>query len=147
MGKVIRPLTAGGDHPCSLPILRAIAEKRPVGMVHFDAHSDLWDSYFGGFKLTHGTPFARAVEEGLIDGGRTIQIGLRGSVYDLEDRDFGARHGVRMLDIEEGVASRVRLSTLDKAQVFAFAGIWRPWTGSRKGHDGEHRLFSFLTAV
>ena len=104
VGKGIRPLTAGGDHLCSLPILRAVAERRPVGMVHFDAHSDLWDNYFGGFKLTHGTPFARAIEEGLIDGKRTIQIGLRGSVYDLEDRDFGVRNGVRMMDIEEAAA-------------------------------------------
>jgi guanidinopropionase len=99
----IRPLTAGGDHLCSLPILRALGRERPVGMVHFDAHSDLWDNYFGGFKLTHGTPFARAIEEGLLDGSRTIQIGLRGSVYDMEDRDFGARHGVRMMDMEEAV--------------------------------------------
>jgi guanidinopropionase len=100
----IRPLAAGGDHLCSLPSLRAVGGLRPVGMVHFDAHSDLWDSYFGGFKLTHGTPFARAIEEGVLDGGRTIQIGLRGSVYDLEDRAFGARHGVRMMDIEEALA-------------------------------------------
>jgi guanidinopropionase len=99
----IRPLVAGGDHLCTLPILRAVGGQRPLGMVHFDAHSDLWDSYFGGFKLTHGTPFARAIEEGVLDGGRTIQIGLRGSVYDLEDRDFGARHGVRMMNIEEAV--------------------------------------------
>jgi guanidinopropionase len=102
--KGIRPLSAGGDHLCTLPILRALGAQRPVGMVQFDAHSDLWDSYFGGFKLTHGTPFARAIEEGVLDPGRTIQIGLRGSVYDLEDRDFGAQHGVRMMDIEEAVA-------------------------------------------
>lgn len=100
----IRPLAAGGDHLCSLPILRALGAKRPVGMVHFDAHSDLWDNYFGGFKLTHGTPFCRAIEEGVLDPRRTIQIGLRGSVYDLEDRAFGSKHGVRMMDIEEAVA-------------------------------------------
>jgi len=103
VAKGIRPLSAGGDHLCSLPILRAVAGKGPVGMVHFDAHSDLWDSYFGGFRYTHGTPFARALEEGLLDGRRVIQIGLRGPVYDLEDRDLGARHGIRMMDIEEAV--------------------------------------------
>ncbi|MGE0212612.1 MAG: agmatinase [Parvibaculaceae bacterium] len=100
----IRPLAAGGDHLCSLPALRALGRKAPVGMVHFDAHSDLWDSYFGGFKLTHGTPFRRAIEEGVLDPKRTIQIGLRGSVYDWEDRDFGKAAGVRMMDIEEATA-------------------------------------------
>jgi guanidinopropionase len=104
IAKGIRPLAAGGDHLCSLPILRAVGATAPVGMIHFDAHSDLWDSYFGGFKLTHGTPFARAIEDGVLDPKRTIQIGLRGSVYDLEDRNFGARHGVRMMDIEEAAA-------------------------------------------
>ncbi len=99
--KGIRPLSAGGDHLCSLPVLRALGKQKPVGMVHFDAHSDLWDSYFGGFKFTHGTPFARAIEEGVLDPKRTVQIGLRGGVYDWEDRDFGAKHGVRMIDIEE----------------------------------------------
>ena len=101
IAKGIMPLSAGGDHLTSLPILRALGKDRPVGMVHFDAHSDLWDNYFGGFKFTHGTPFARAIEEGVLDPKRTIQIGLRGSVYDWEDRDFGARHGVRMMNIEE----------------------------------------------
>ena len=53
-------------------------------MIHFDAHSDTWDSYFGGHTITHGTLFRRAVEEGLLDPKRTIQIGIRGSVYDLQ---------------------------------------------------------------
>ncbi|MGE0716557.1 MAG: arginase family protein, partial [Alphaproteobacteria bacterium] len=53
------PLSAGGDHLVTLPIMRAIARERPVGMVHFDAHSDTWDTYFGGYKYTHGTPFRR----------------------------------------------------------------------------------------
>jgi guanidinopropionase len=101
IAKGIRPLSAGGDHLCSLPILRAVGQKRPVGMIHFDAHSDLWDGYFGGFKFTHGTPFCRAIEEGVLDPKRTIQIGLRGSVYDFEDRDFGEKHGVTMIGIEQ----------------------------------------------
>ncbi|MCP4183327.1 MAG: agmatinase [Hyphomicrobiales bacterium] len=102
LDKNILPLSAGGDHLCSLPVLRALAKKHgPMGMVHFDAHSDLWDSYFGGFKYTHGTPFARAIEEGLLDPARVVQIGLRGSVYDMEDRDFGKKHNVRMISIEE----------------------------------------------
>src|SRR5262249_31914007 len=61
------PLSAGGVHLITLPILRAIARGRPVGLVHFDAHSDTNDSYFGSQRYTHGTPFRRAVEEGLLD--------------------------------------------------------------------------------
>ncbi len=99
----ILPLAAGGDHLVSLPILRAVGQNEPVGMIHFDAHTDLWDSYFGGFKFTHGTPFRRAIEEGVLDPKRTIQIGIRGSAYDMEDREYGAKMGVRIMDIEEAV--------------------------------------------
>ena len=99
----IRPLSAGGDHLCSLPVLRAIAKKKPVGMIHFDAHTDLYDSYFGGFKYTHGTPFRRAIEEGLLDPKRVIQIGLRGSMYDLDDFQWGEKMGVRIMRIEEAM--------------------------------------------
>ena len=72
-------------------------------MVHFDAHTDLYDSYFGGFKYTHGTPFKRAIEEGVLDPKRTIQIGLRGSMYDLEDFEYGEKMGVRLMRIEEAM--------------------------------------------
>lgn len=103
IGKGIRPLTAGGDHLCSLPILRAVGAKKPVGMIHFDAHTDLYDGYFGGFKYTHGTPFRRAIEEGVLDPKRTIQIGLRGSMYDNDDFEFGEKVGVRLVRIEEAM--------------------------------------------
>ncbi|MCT4372936.1 agmatinase [Yangia mangrovi] len=97
----IRPLTGGGDHLCSLPVLRALGRAKPLGMVHFDSHTDLWDSYFGGFKYTHGTPFRRAVEEGLLDPKRIVQIGIRGPMYDQEDRDFAKAEGIRIIPIEE----------------------------------------------
>jgi guanidinopropionase len=103
VGKGIRPLSAGGDHLCSLPILRALGEKKPVGMIHFDAHTDLYDSYFGGFKFTHGTPFRRAIEEGVLDPKRTIQIGLRGTMYDADDFAYGEKLGVRLMRIEEAM--------------------------------------------
>jgi len=95
------PLTAGGDHLISLPILRSIARARPVGMVHFDAHSDTNDSYFGGYKFTHGTPFRRAIEEGLLDPKRTVQIGIRGSIYNVDDEKFAIDAGIRIIHIEE----------------------------------------------
>ena len=97
----IRPLTAGGDHLSSLPILRALAGQQPLGMIHFDSHTDLFDSYFGGTKYTHGTPFRRAVEEGLLDPKRVVQIGIRGTTYDMEDREFAASAGIRIIPIEE----------------------------------------------
>jgi guanidinopropionase len=101
VAKNIRPLAAGGDHLCSLPILRALGENNPVGMIHFDAHTDLIDSFYGDFKYTHGTPFRRAIEEGVVDPKRTIQIGLRGSMNDLDDFQYGEQMGVRLMRIEE----------------------------------------------
>lgn len=97
----IVPLTAGGDHLCSLPILRALAKGRPLGMIHFDSHTDLFHSYFGGTMYTHGTPFRRAVEEGLLDPPRVTMIGIRGTTYDSEDRDFARAVGIRVIPIEE----------------------------------------------
>lgn len=97
----IIPLTAGGDHLSTLPVLRALARRAPVGMIHFDSHTDLYHSYFGGTMYTHGTPFRRAVEEGLLDPKRVVMIGLRGTMYDTEDRDFAAAVGIRLILIEE----------------------------------------------
>jgi guanidinopropionase len=99
--KGILPLTAGGDHLCSLPILRALAKDRPLGMVHFDSHTDLFHSYFGGAMYTHGTPFRRAVEEGLLDPSRVTMLGIRGTAYDREDRDFAEAVGIRVIAMEE----------------------------------------------
>ena len=99
--KGIRPMTAGGDHLVSLPVLRALAKDRPVGMVHFDAHTDFYDRYFGDFTYTHGTPFRRAAEEGLLDTNRVVQIGIRGTSYDGEDVEWARAHGVRVVMIEE----------------------------------------------
>lgn len=95
------PLSAGGDHLITLPIFRAIAKKRPVGMIHFDAHSDTNDRYFGDNLYTHGTPFRRAVEEGLLDPQRTVQIGIRGSIYNGDDMEFAEKSGMRVIYMEE----------------------------------------------
>ena len=99
--KGIKPMTAGGDHLSSLPILRAMAKDTPLGMVHFDSHTDLFHSYFDGRMYTHGTPFRRAVEEGLLDPKRVVQIGIRGTAYDSEDRDFADSVGIRVIPIAE----------------------------------------------
>jgi guanidinopropionase len=97
----IRPLSAGGDHLCTLPVLRGIARDRPLGLVHFDSHTDLYPAYFGGKTLTHGNPFRNAVEEGLLDPKRMIQIGIRGTTYDNVDTDFARANGIRIVRIEE----------------------------------------------
>src|SRR3989442_1538217 len=96
-----RPLVAGGDHSISLPILRALAKRHgPLALVQFDAHIDTWDEYFGG-KYFHGTPFRRAIEEGIIEGRRFIQVGIRGPMYGEEDFEFHREHGITMIDIDQ----------------------------------------------
>ncbi len=91
------PIFLGGDHSVSLPLLRAAAARYgPVALVHFDSHSDLWSGYFGG-KDTHGTPFRRACEEGLIDTARSTQAGLRGSLYDEADAQITEELGFQLI--------------------------------------------------
>lgn len=70
-------------------------------MIHFDSHTDLFDSYFGGNLFTHGTPLRRAVEEELLDPKRVVQISFRGTAYNSEDRDLAKSVGIRIIPIEE----------------------------------------------
>lgn len=94
------PLSVGGDHSITLPILRSLARRHGrLGLVHFDAHPDTWDEYFGS-KYFHGTTFRRAVEEGLVDGGRIVQIGIRGPLYGADDFEFHRQHGLEAIRIE-----------------------------------------------
>jgi guanidinopropionase len=96
------PLAAGGDHLISLPILRAVAKDGSVGVVQFDAHVDTYDSFFDKrFKYNNGTPFRRAIEEGLIDPKRMVQIGIRGSRFSRDDLDYGREVGIRVITIDE----------------------------------------------
>lgn len=90
----IIPIVLGGDHSITLAELRVIANKHgPVALLQFDAHSDTWDSYFGK-KYNHGTVFRRAIEEGLLDVSRSIQIGMRGGLYGIEDLDDARNLGL-----------------------------------------------------
>lgn len=96
-----RPLTLGGDHTLSFPILRAMAEKYgPVGLIHVDAHADINEHMFGE-PIAHGTPFRRAVEAGVLDTRRCVQIGLRGTGYAADDFDWPRRQGFRVVQAEE----------------------------------------------
>ena len=92
------PLAVGGDHSVSLPILRALRKhfNEPFGLIHIDAHADTGENY-GGSKFHHGAPFSRAVEEGLIDPERTIQIGIRGSIADKDQWKFSHDSGMRVV--------------------------------------------------
>ncbi len=94
------PLAIGGDHSVSLPILRALVDKEPLAMVHIDAHCDTGDDYMGS-KFHHGAPFRRAVEEGLLDPERVIQIGIRGSVNDLDVWRFSHDTGMHVIYMED----------------------------------------------
>ncbi|BFO09278.1 Guanidinobutyrase [Serratia rubidaea] len=95
------PLTLGGDHTLTLPILRAMARRHgPVGLIHVDAHADTNDSMFGE-QLAHGTTFRRAHEEGLLDARRVVQIGLRGSGYAADDFDWSRRQGFRVVPAQQ----------------------------------------------
>jgi agmatinase len=95
------PACVGGDHSISLPILRAVARTHgAVALVHFDSHQDMWEEYFGN-RYFHGTPFRRALEEGLYAPRDTVQIGIRGPVYSEHDFEFGAEQGVTVIRAEE----------------------------------------------
>jgi guanidinobutyrase len=96
-----KPLTMGGDHTIALPILRALARQHgPVALVHVDAHADTNDEMFGE-PIAHGTPFRRAVEEGLLDCGRVFQIGLRGTGYAADDFDWPRSQGFTIVPAHE----------------------------------------------
>ena len=94
------PLSIGGDHLVSLPILRALAKDKPLSMFQFDSHSDTWDTYFGGFKYTHGTPFRRAIEEGLINPKKYVILGLRGGLYDPNDLKWAIDQGITIISTD-----------------------------------------------
>lgn len=96
----VDPVSAGGDHTVTLPILRALAKERPLGVVQFDAHADTLDTLLGS-RINHATPFRRGVEEGLIDPKRMLQIGLRGTRYGKDDIQYGYDVGMRVITMDD----------------------------------------------
>jgi agmatinase len=107
-------LGLGGDHSVSLPLLRAAAERHGrLSLLQIDAHTDTWDSYFGA-RVTHGTIFRRAVEEGIVDGAASVQLGLRGSLYEADDLDQNRALGFHTLLAREfdgvGVAGAIEFA-------------------------------------
>ncbi len=94
------PLTAGGDHSITYPILEAIATDKPIGLIHIDAHTDTSDTFLGS-NVHHGAPFRRAVESGFIDPMRTIQIGIRGAQNTTEGWEYSLEKGMRVIFMDE----------------------------------------------
>lgn len=106
-----RVITVGGDHTIAYPSLKEVSERHgPVAVLHFDAHLDTWDTYFGQ-PLTHGTPFRRASEDGFIDKTASMHVGIRGPLYGKEDLEDDKRLGFAIVTSEyieeEGVAAAI----------------------------------------
>lgn len=98
-------ISLGGDHSLALPLLRAHHAKfGKLAVVHFDSHGDMWEYDFPGYKYSHGTPFRRAVEEGLIDTDAYVQIGIRGSTSALTDYDDARELGAKIITIRDAMA-------------------------------------------
>ncbi len=94
------PISIGGDHTVPLPVLRAIAKQRPMGLIQIDSHADTFDEFMGT-KCNHATFVRRAIEEGLLDPKRIVQIGLRGTRYGDDDINYGYGAGIRMIPMDE----------------------------------------------
>ena len=102
LSRVENIITIGGDHTIALPLLRAVNKKcgQPVALVHFDAHLDTWDTYFGA-PYTHGTPFRRAREEGLFLDDASMHVGIRGPLYSRDDLKEDADLGFKIIHCDD----------------------------------------------
>jgi agmatinase len=147
------PLLIGGDHACTLPHLRATRSRGPVAVIDFDSHTDAWDSYFGE-KYNHGTWMRRAIEEGLVDVEHSIEVGLRGPLYDREDWTvLESELGLAYLTTEQvlsmgpaAVAAAIRERVGDRPAFISFdidvidpafaPGTGTPEPGGPSAHDG-----------
>lgn len=154
------PLLVGGDHACTLPHLRATRSRGPVAVIDFDSHTDALDSYFGE-KYNHGTWMRRAIEEGLVDAAHSIEVGLRGSIYDAEDRtSLRTELGLDYLTTEDifelgppAVASRIRERVGDRPAFISFDidvvdPAFAPGTGTPEaGGPSAHDMLVILRAL
>jgi agmatinase len=146
------PILVGGDHACTLPHLRATRSRGPVAVIDFDSHTDAWDAYFGE-KYNHGTWMRRAIEEGLVDVGHSIEVGLRGSLYEGEDwTGLRSELGLEYLTTEDvfrqgpsAVAAAIRARVGDRPAFISFdidvvdpayaPGTGTPEAGGPSAHD------------
>jgi agmatinase len=154
------PLLVGGDHACTLPHLRATRSRGPVAVIDFDSHTDAWDSYFGE-KYNHGTWMRRAIEEGLVDVGHSIEVGLRGSLYDSGDwTTLRSDLGLEYLTTEDvlalgpaTVAGRIRDRVGDRPAFISFDidvvdPAFAPGTGTPEaGGPSAHDMLAIVRAL
>jgi len=154
------PILIGGDHACTLPHLRATRSRGPVSVIDFDSHTDAWDSYFGE-KYNHGTWMRRAIEEGLVDVSRSIEVGLRGSLYGAEDwTGLKTELGLDYLTTEdvfaigpEAVAKRIRERVGGGPAFISFDidvvdPAYAPGTGTPEaGGPSAHDLLAIVRAL
>jgi agmatinase len=154
------PVLVGGDHACTLPHLRATRTRGPVAVIDFDSHTDAWDSYFGE-KFNHGTWMRRAIEEGLVDTAHSIEVGLRGSVYDAADWEgLRSELGLEYLTTEdvfalgpETIAARIRERVGDRPAFISFDidvvdPAFAPGTGTPEaGGPSAHDMLVILRAL
>jgi len=142
----IKPLTCGGDHAITAPILRAIAKDGPLALIHIDAHCDTGKGYLGS-DHHHGTPFKQGVDAGALDPKLCVQIGIRGSVFSMENAQFSYDSGMRVMRIEE-VEDRGWRDCIDEAisivgnhpcyvsfDIDSLDPVWAPGTGT-PSHGG-----------
>ena len=153
VGAGVVPFAIGGDHSITLAELRAVAAKHgPLALVHFDSHSDTWDSYFAGKRYSAGTPFRRAVEEDIVDASHSITVGLRGSLFALTDISQSVDLGYAVLTTDDvfalgadRLAMRIRERTdgrpvfltfdLDFVDPAAAPGVQTPEAGGFSAHE------------
>lgn len=157
----VRVVTLGGDHSISLPLLRAhTAKYGPLALIHFDAHPDTWDAEFGEHKYSHGTPFRRAIEEGLIDTSAYLQVGIRGPTSGPQDYADARALGGKMITLDEAlergiariveeiiaaVGSRTAYVTLD---IDAVDPAFAPGTGTPEvGGFSSHQMLQLLRGL
>jgi len=154
------PILVGGDHACTLPHLRATRSRGPVAVIDFDSHTDAWDSYFGE-RYNHGTWMRRAIEEGLVDVARSIEVGLRGSVYERGDwEDLRSELGLEYLTTEDvfrlgpdEVAKAIRLRVGNGPAFISFDidvvdPAFAPGTGTPEaGGPSAHDLLQILRGL
>ena len=154
------PLLVGGDHACTLPHLRATRSRGPVAVIDFDSHTDAWDSYFGE-KYNHGTWMRRAIEEGLVDVEHSIEVGLRGSLYEAADwTGLRAELGLEYLTTEDvfrlgpaAVATAIRERVGDRPAFISFDidvvdPAYAPGTGTPEaGGPSAHDMLAILRGL
>ncbi len=146
--KGARPLVFGGDHLVSLPVLRVVGKQQPLGMIHFDAHTDMYDFYYENSRFTHGTPFRRAIEEGLLDPKRVVQIGIRGTMFAEDEYEWCMEQGITHIGMDFIRERGVDAVVAEARRIVGDARMMREeMRAARHGLSGHIRIAAIPTAL